>query len=636
MLARLALLALLASTADAAPPVDAYGRLPSIEKAALSFDGKTLALEQNSSDTHLISIVALENDRLVAQIRLGDQKVRALEWADDDHLLITTASTEMPFELIGEKTEWRLLQVYSVRDKKLRALLERVPGDVQTMNVVHGRPVIVHRKGETLLYIQGVYVSTETQPALFEINLTSRYERLLKQGTHATRRWVIDESGQVAAEQEYFENDKTWALRLFRDGKARQTVSGVAPIDVPAVLGLSANGDALIVSQTDADGTTWKPLSLSDGTWGADLATKESLTDLLHARGSERMIGAVHIEDTSTYHFLDKELQDGWDWVVRAFHRDRVELASMSADGAQVIVKVFGPQTGYAYHLADLKEHYTRSVGNIYAGVTQIAEVRKVEYPAADGLKIPAYLTLPPGRQPKKLALIAFPHGGPESRDDLDFDFWAQAMAAQGYAVLQPNFRGSSIDTKWIEAGYGEWGRKMQTDVSDGVRYLVAQGIADPARVCIVGASYGGYAALAGVTLESGVYRCAAAFAGVADPARMLQHEARNFGGRNNTVSRYWNRFLGVESADDKKLDQISPVKHVQSISVPVLLIHGKEDSTVPYEQSEVMAKAMKRAGKPVEFVSLAKEDHHLSMSSTRLQMLNSVVEFLRKNNPPD
>ena len=636
MLARLALLALLASTANAAPPIDAYGRLPSIEKAALSFDGKTLALAQNSSDTHLISIVALENDRLVAQIRLGDQKVRALEWADDDHLLITTASTEMPFELTGEKTEWRLLQVYSVRDKKLRALLDRVPGDVQTMNVVHGRPVIVHRKGETLLYIQGVYVSTETQPALFEINLTSRYERLLKQGTHATRRWVIDESGQVAAEQEYFENDKTWALRLFRDGKARQTVSGVAPIDVPAVLGLSAKGDALIVSQTDAAGTTWKPLSLSDGTWGADLATKESLTDLLHARGSERMIGTAHIEDTSTYQFLDKELQDGWDWVVRAFRRDRVELASMSADGAQVIVKVFGPQTGYAYHLADLKEHYTRSVGNIYAGVTQIAEVRKVEYPAADGLKIPAYLTLPPGRQPKKLALIAFPHGGPESRDDLDFDFWAQAMAAQGYAVLQPNFRGSSIDTKWIEAGYGEWGRKMQTDVSDGVRYLVAQGIADPARVCIVGASYGGYAALAGVTLESGVYRCAAAFAGVADPARMLEHEARNYGGRNNTVSRYWNRFLGVESADDKKLDEISPVKHVQSISVPVLLIHGKEDSTVPYEQSEVMAKAMKRAGKPVEFVSLAKEDHYLSMSSTRVQMLNSVVEFLRKNNPPD
>jgi len=636
MLARLALLALLASTAHASPPVEAYGRLPSIEKAALSYDGKTLALEQNSADAHLISIVALANDQLVAQIRLGDQKVRSIEWADDERLLIRTASTEMPFELRGEKTEWNLLQVYNIRENKIRPLLDRVPGDVMTMNVVYGRPIIVHRKGETVLYLHGVYVSTETQLALFEVNLTTRFEHLLKQGTHATREWVIDDSGQVAAEQEYFESDKTWAFRLFRDGKSKQTVSGVAPIDEPDVLGLSAKGDALIIAQWGADGSTWQPLSLNDGTWGADLAARDSLTHLLHARGSERMIGTASVEDRATYHFLDRDLQDGWDWVVRQFRHDRVELASMSADGAQVIVKVFGPLTGYAYYLADLKEHYTRSVGNIYVGVTQIAEVRKAEYAAADGLKIPAYLTLPPGREAKKLPLIAFPHGGPQARDNLEFDWWAQAMAAQGYAVLQPNYRGSDIDTKWVEAGYGEWGRKMQSDVSDGVRYLVSQGIADPARVCIVGASYGGYAALAGVTLESGVYRCAAAIAGVADPARMLQYEARRHGTRNNTSSRYWNRFLGVEGADDKRLDLISPVKHAQNISVPVLLIHGKEDSTVPYEQSEVMAKAMKRAGKPVEFVSLAKEDHYLSMSSTRLQMLNSVVDFLRKNNPPD
>ena len=635
MLARLALLALIVSTAHAAAPLEGYGRLPAIDKAVLSPDGKTLAMEQTRNGAHLISIVSLENEKLVAQIRLSDQPVRSLEWADDEHLLITTASTEMPFELRGEKTEWHLLQVYDVAEKKLRPLLDHVPGSVLTMNVVYGKPIVRRKKGETVVFTHGVYVESETLPGLFEINLTTHYQHLLKQGTHATREWIVDDLGQVAAEQQYFEATKTWAIRLFRDGKAKQTVSGVAPIDEPDVLGVSANGDALIVAQWDADGVTWKPLSLSDGTWGPDFGSAQAQSIVLHARGSNRMIGTAYVEDAATYHFLDKELQDGWDWVVRAFRHDRVELESMSADGSRLIVEVFGPQTGYAFYIADLKEHYTRSLGAIYDGVAQIAEVRKITYPAADGLQIPGYLTLPPGRKAEKLPLIAFPHGGPQARDRLEFDWWAQAMAAQGYAVLQPNYRGSDLNAKWVEAGYGEWGRKMQSDVSDGVRYLVSQGIADPARVCIVGASYGGYAALAGVTLESSVYRCAVAVAGVSDPARFLEHVSRKAGGRSAS-GRYWDRFLGVDNADDKRLDAISPLKHAQNITVPVLLIHGKEDSTVPYEQSEDMATAMKRAGKSFEFVSLAKEDHYLSRSPTRLQMLDSLMEFLRKNNPPD
>jgi dipeptidyl aminopeptidase/acylaminoacyl peptidase len=124
-------------------------------------------------------------------------------------------------------------------------------------------------------------------------------------------------------------------------------------------------------------------------------------------------------------------------------------------------------------------------------------------------MQIPAYLTLPPGRDPKDLPLIVLPHGGPATRDTADFDWWSQALADQGYAVLRPNYRGSDVNRRSLVAGFSEWGRKMQTDLSDGVRYLAKEGIIDPRRVCIVGASYGGYAALAGVTLDPGVYQCA-------------------------------------------------------------------------------------------------------------------------------
>jgi dipeptidyl aminopeptidase/acylaminoacyl peptidase len=209
-------------------------------------------------------------------------------------------------------------------------------------------------------------------------------------------------------------------------------------------------------------------------------------------------------------------------------------------------------------------------------------------------------------------------------------------MAAQGYAVLKPNFRGSTTTQSFTTAGYGQWGRKMQTDLSDGVRYLAKEGIIDPARVCIVGASYGGYAALAGVTLDPGVYRCAVSVAGISDLKTMLQWEKRRESVGDHLGTRYWNRYMGVSGPDDPALDAISPIKHIDKVNVPVMLIHGRDDTVVAYEQSEIMLKALKKANKQVELVTMKKEDHWLSRSETRLLMLQSSMAFMKRNNPPD
>jgi dipeptidyl aminopeptidase/acylaminoacyl peptidase len=228
---------------------------------------------------------------------------------------------------------------------------------------------------------------------------------------------------------------------------------------------------------------------------------------------------------------------------------------------------------------------------------------------------------------------VVFPHGGPASRDTPSFDWWAQAMASRGYAVLQVNFRGSDgFGWSFTKAGFGQWGRKMQTDLSDGVRFLAKEGVIDPKRVCIVGGSYGGYAALAGAALDTGVYRCAASVAGLSDLRRFI-----DWSKAQNGVSayRWWTRFMGAEDSRDPSLAEISPAAHIDRVNIPILLVHGRDDTVVPLEQSRIMADALQKAGKPVELIVQKGADHWLSRGDTRLETLDAIVDFLEKYNPP-
>jgi dipeptidyl aminopeptidase/acylaminoacyl peptidase len=354
---------------------------------------------------------------------------------------------------------------------------------------------------------------------------------------------------------------------------------------------------------------------------------------------THRMIGGTYLDDTTHYVFFEPAVQKHWDAILRAFPGEHVNFVNASGDFKKILVQVEGANHGFIYELVDMSAGSTGRadfLGDVYKGLQVPDEVRRVTYDAADGLKIPAYVTLPRGKEPKALPLVVLAHGGPATRDDAEFDWWSQALAEQGYAVLRANYRGSNLDSDFEAKGFGEWGRKMQTDLSDGVRYLAREGIVDPKRVCIVGASYGGYAALAGATLDPGVYRCAVSVSGLSDIKRWLDWENEEHQGGSKAAVRYWHRFLGVSGPRDPIVDTISPVKHVASVSIPVLLIHGKDDTVVPYEQSTLMYDALRHAGKSVELVTLKHEDHWLSRSETRRQMLETSVAFLRTHNPPD
>jgi dipeptidyl aminopeptidase/acylaminoacyl peptidase len=254
-----------------------------------------------------------------------------------------------------------------------------------------------------------------------------------------------------------------------------------------------------------------------------------------------------------------------------------------------------------------------------------------VTFSARDGLEIPGYLTLPPGmgaRPAQPLPAVVLPHGGPESRDVAEFAPLVQLLAGRGYAVLQVNFRGSAgYGAAFEQAGRREWGGAMQDDVTDGTRWLIGEGIADAERLCIVGWSYGGYAALMGLVREPALYRCAASIAGISDLRRLARDNSMSYLSGQMTAVR-----IGRPWRDGPQLAAASPLQRANAITAPVLLVHGDRDRVVDVDQSRAMERALADAGRPVTYLEIAGGNHALAARDHRRQLFETLDRFLREH----
>jgi dipeptidyl aminopeptidase/acylaminoacyl peptidase len=632
------------SAPSAPPPVEAYGHLPSISQVSLSPSGERMLSLGDVGGKRQVLVRKVTGEVLLAA-PVGENKIRSVKWVGEDNVLVTFSATGM---MMGggsdEKQEYYFTLNLDLAGHKSAILFDHDPQfvafnlGIDGAYVINGVPYAFIRNIPKEGRQPGALVDSASNtyfrryfPDLWKVNLqTNKVERVVR-GTETVGSWVVSPDGSISAYSDFNPQTSTWTLL-----HAEQVLmTRVSPRNLTGLAGAGrVPGSVLVI---DHSGAQDKAIEVQADGKQFEILPNNNVTGWITSDSTDLLLGAII--DYSTFAFFDKGLQAKADAAIKPFSGRNIFISSQTDNLDKVVLHTSGRTDSGTYWLVDLKGHKADIIDNDFPGVPddQVGAVRRIFYKAGDGTELDGILTLPPGRVERKLPLIMLPHGGPIDVDDeVRFDWMAQAFASRGYAVFQPNYRGSSGHGAYFkQSGFGEFGRKMLSDMSDGMTFLAAEGIVDPKRACIVGTSYGGYAALAGVTVQHGLYRCAASISGLSDLPRFMTWQEDHVG-RNSDAVHFWREAMGVTVPGAPDISSISPALLAAKADAPVLLIHGRDDSTVPLEQSERMARMLTAAGKPVELQVTEGEDHNLSRESTRIATLKSILAFVQKHNPAD
>ena len=645
---RLVALAIISSvlvfTARAEPPsLEAYSSLPTIHSISISPDGTRLALIRSEGASQAL-IVLDQTLSPIAQVNVENLRPRDAYFASNDAIIllvserqnVSTYQTSHGSRILGD-FEYSTAFGFVISENKATQLLSRNKLFLAQSGL--GKVVGISADGQHAL----MPAFSDIRPPrydLYRTQLSSVRGSRYRAGTEDTIDWFVDSEGAPIIREDYDSRRGVYEVFSYIDGKPKR-IHHVKGLGRPTsgVVGLTPNGGSLIYNRgKDEEGAAgFFLMSLSDGSIGEEVFADETadITRILQTQ-NRVILGVEFAGMTPTFEFLDEHLNSRIQTLIRNLPNKDIAFVSWTADLTAFIVRLSGSDAAGDYFLFDTSSMSLSFLGTGRPNIPTeaIAPVEVFEYDARDGLPIEAVLTGAPaeGAEPKPLILL--PHGGPASQDTIGFDWMAQYFASRGYAVLQPNFRGSTgYGRRFLEAGHGEWGGKMQDDLSDGVLALAETGRIDADRVCIIGASYGGYAALMGGATTPDLFKCVVAIAPVTDLKRMLREEL-TAGGHDSPSLDYWKEQLGVERIGDRALNAVAPVRLAASFDDPVLLLHGEDDTVVPIKHSIEMERALKRAGKSVKFVKLKGEDHWLSRAETRTQLLREINDFLEAHLP--
>jgi len=604
---------------QAPPPVEAFSRHPQIAVPVISPDGRRIAMLSQAGGRQIVTVLSRDGEP-PAGANVSDVRVSRLFWASD-RMLIIVASVARDNGQWGADDYTTMYALDLERPDRLRDL----PGVALGVVPETGDLVIGGRR--------------DGGAGLAAMNPETGLERTIARSDGRYFGYALDASGTPVARLRYNVVTSEYGLET-RSGEYWTTVQErTEPQLTTSMWGIMAGApdELVFTDRPNEGGRRLYSVSLATGEPVRVLFQDDEfdLTTPLFDYYTNTVLGARIDREMPTYVWFDEGMTNIQVSLEAAIPDAYVSIFSWSRDRTQFTVAAYRENRPTEYFLFDATVMSLASLGNAFPELANsvLPQRLSIRYRASDGTSIPAYLTLPDGDGPHPLVVL--PHGGPAARDTGGFDYLAHFLASRGYLVLQPNYRGSSgYGVAWEQAGWGEWGRGvMQSDLTDGMNAMVRAGYAAEGRACIVGASYGGYAALAAATFTPDAFQCAAAIAPVTD----LWEIARNadlWGGYQSPYSRLLaSRLTGTEELPDRdQADHISPAEHADAVQIPVLLIHGREDSVVDDEHSDIMNRALERAGKDVTYIHERELDHWLTGPSMRELVLRNVETFLAEH----
>lgn len=471
-------------------------------------------------------------------------------------------------------------------------------------------------------------------PVVYKLNVVSGKRRLIASNPGKVRSWMADRAGALRIG---IAVDKGHVTILYRDGPADKwtslTTFGLREETwYPVSFGYD-NRTLYVTSNIGRDYDALYTYDLEQRRL-ADLVfapDQVDASDVIFSRAKQQLVGVAYTADRYTVHWLDPQRQALQAAVDRVLTNTVNSFTSFTRDDALALVFAWNDRTPGTYYLFDTRRRRLEEVAAEAQWINpdEMCAMKPIQYKARDGLTIHGYLTLPKGTAGKNLPLVVNPHGGPWTRDTWEFNEDVQFLANRGYAVLQMNFRGSvGYGHSFFLAGFKEWGQAMQDDVTDGVRWAIAEGIADTKRICIYGASYGGYATLAGLVFTPELYRCGIAYAAVTDLALAF----RDFKPREQVAKALWAEMVGDPKTERDALRKYSPLQNVEKIRAPLLIAHGGEDTIVDVAHSRRLASALKKQGNRVELLIEKEEGHGFKKEENKFKLYRAMERFLKEN----
>jgi dipeptidyl aminopeptidase/acylaminoacyl peptidase len=618
----------------AAPAAEAFGTLPNVHDAAISPDGKQIAIIVNIRGQYGVRVVTLgkKNEKLRAVLLGEGVKPSWVKWANDERVLVGLWQSEkfrgLPYSMWFIYT----LDAPSMKGKILIENDEMIRQD--------NADVVDFLEDDPDHILMAFSDDNQLLANINRVNVRTGQYRIIERTKRDVQQWYTDRRGEPRVGQGIVDRrgatEKEWNLVIRDADEDRWRKADHYPgLEADThIFGFSDNPNELVIGDHAGRETL--------GLYVYDLIEKKISRKLFHhdtydaeglvvGRKSGAIMGATFVADST-----EVELFDEYDTVLSRmrsqFSDYTVDYVDSSGDGQLVLFKVSNAYDPGALAIVDASTNDVTMLAYLRRELPsdEMGLVSNLTYPARDGVKIPAYLTLPPSvtnsADINSLPFVVLPHGGPFARKAKRFDYFAQFFATRGFAVLQMNFRGSAGYGKGYEdAGRENW-VKMQDDVEDGARWLIEEGLADPDRVCIAGWSYGGYAALIGAIKSPDLYACAISMAGVTDLKDMINDIKKYHFGSITAQN-----FILRGFSDKQAIAENSPVKRAEELKVPLFLAHGKEDQRVHFDQFLRMKRALKKSSAPVTYMQFEDEDHFLSNQEHRQAFFKGLDEFLSK-----